>query len=480
MSNFLCRRLIPAICFAVVVFFILLYIFPEAPVIPPRADYGVPATSNYVPDGNEGDFATTAAPVVNEAILMSAIFAFLAGVMLFFASGRIKKPSLLILVGAAILAGMVIRTISLAQWDNGDYRWCLRPWVQDFRVRGWDALVNTRSDYNVVYLYIVGLISRIPVSDLYLYKLVSILCDCGIAMLGLRLACTFKLGDMKKVFASAALFLAPTVWLNSSFWGQCDAVFAVFCLLALVFILEKKPPFAAAAAAVALSFKLQAIFLLPIFIVLCIAKRVRWWSEVQIFIGTFFVTILPAWLMGRPLWSILSIYGDQTKNYASRLNWNSTSMYALIPDQSPEETKGLLYAGIILAFCLVGALALLAWHNRTKLTDKVIFLFAVVMVIGIPWLLPKMHDRYFFLADIFCVFLAVMIPEKWFFGPLCVFASYAAYRNFLFMPYTPDTSYIAVGSVIMMFLLGSSIALLVSELKKLPDVPVADVPVTMA
>jgi Gpi18-like mannosyltransferase len=411
--------------------------------------------------------------VPEEAIVMAAAFALLSGGVLWFASSDIKSPPILIFFIALLAAGMVIRTFSLPQGNNTDYIYCLKPWAEEFRSGGWGAIVTTWSDYNMPYLYIIGAIARVPMDDLYLYKLVSVIFDCGIAVLGLRLAKIFALGELRKAVLCGALMLAPTIWLNSSFWAQCDSIYVFFCLLSFVLILEDRPVLSVAMVAIAFTFKLQTILFMPIFIVLWMLKRVIWWRDIPIFIGTFFLAILPAWLMGRSLPSILSIYFTQTSQYSHRLNLNSPSAYALLgPDTSniTGQAHDILFnAGLILAFCFLGALLLIAWLNRKRIGNRALFLFALSMVIGIPWLLPSMHDRYFYLADVLCIFLAVLIPEKWYFAPFCIIASYSGYHAFLFVRYIFWSGH-QIPGLIMLFLMGGAVVLLINELRAPNDV----------
>jgi Gpi18-like mannosyltransferase len=415
-----------------------------------------------------------------EALVMAAAFAVLGGGVMFFAAGEIKRPSILIFFSALLIAGMMIRTLSLPQSNNTDYIYCLKPWAEEFRAGGWGAVATTWSDYNMPYLYIIGTIARIPMDDLYLYKLVSVVFDCGIAVMGLRLAKHFGLGELRKAVLCGALLLAPTVWLNSAFWAQCDSIYVFFCLYSLVLILKDRPAMSVAMLAVAFTFKLQTIFFMPVFIVLWMIKKVAWWREIPVFIGVFTVSILPALVLGRPLITqtddlgnpvgaagILSIYFNQTSQYSHRLNLNSPSAYALLgPDTQRVTAQAydvLFITGILLAFCFLGALLLLAWLNRERINSRVIFLFALAMVIGIPWLLPSMHDRYFYLADVFCVFLAVLMPEKWYFAPFCILASYSGYHAFLFGSYIFWTGH-QIPGLIMLFLMGSAVGLLVKEI----------------
>jgi Gpi18-like mannosyltransferase len=412
--------------------------------------------------------AVSSVPVQGEAAVMAAAFALLGGGVMFFAGRDIKTPPILIFFIAMLAAGMILRTLSLPQSSNTDYLYCLKPWAEDFRAGGWRAIVTTWSDYNMPYLYIIGTIARIPMDDLYLYKLVSVIFDCGIVVAGLKLAGIFNFSEVRKAMLGGALLLAPTIWLNSSFWAQCDSIYVFFCLLSLVLILKGRPSLSVAMAALAFAFKLQTILFMPVFIVLWMLKRVAWWREIPVFIGTFFMTLLPARLLGRPFGSILSIYFTQTSQYSDRLNLNSPSAYALLgPDTSTisAQAHGILFnTGIILAFSYLGALLLLAWLYRDRISERAIFLFALAMVIGIPWLLPSMHDRYFYLADVFCIIVAVMIPEKWYFAPFCIVASYSGYHAFLFVRYIFWSGH-QIPGLIMLFLMGSAVLLLAEELR---------------
>ncbi|MDR1668452.1 MAG: glycosyltransferase 87 family protein [Oscillospiraceae bacterium] len=404
-------------------------------------------------------------PEQGQAAVMAAVFALLGGGMTFSFCKTARPPAVLIFFAAALAVGMALRTLSLTQSNNSDYLSCLKPWAQGFRENGWGYIVETWSDYNMPYLYIIGLIARVPMNDLYLYKLVSVAFDCGLVLAALRLTDRFGFGAARKALTGAAVFLAPTVWLNSSFWGQCDSIYVFFCLAAFVFALEERPNLSVAMAAVAVSFKFQAIFFFPIYLVLWMIKRVRL-RQIPVFLGVFVGLYLPALALGRPFADIVRIYARQSSQYADRLNLNSPSAYALLRASEPH---GILFgAGLLLAFLFLGALLLVAWLKRDRLNDKTLFLLATAMVLGIPWLLPSMHERYFYLADIFCVFLAVLIPERWYFGPFCVLCSYAGYHAFLFMEFIPYIG-LQIPSLIVLFLAGSAVSMAARELYKPPE-----------
>ena len=76
-----------------------------------------------------------------------------------------------------------------------------------------------------------------------------------------------------------------------------------------------------------------------------------------------------------------------------------------------------------------------AWVNRERLGDRAVIALALLFAIGIPFLLPHMHDRYFYAADILSVVLAYAMPALWLAAPLTQFASLLGYHAYLKMRY---------------------------------------------
>jgi Gpi18-like mannosyltransferase len=74
----------------------------------------------------------------------------------------------------------------------------------------------------------------------------------------------------------------------------------------------------------------------------------------------------------------------------------------------------------------------LGYKSRTPVADERLIAWATLSVLIVPYALPKMHDRFFFPADIFSVLLAFYVPRL-FLVPLMVCAvSFFSYFPFLF------------------------------------------------
>ena len=285
-----------------------------------------------------------------------------------------------------------------------DYENFLSVWAAFFRDNGgFAAIAQPIGNYNVPYLYFLAAISYLPVPDLYCIKLFSMLFDVLLAWGGARLVRHFSGADSWKPWlAFAVLLLLPTPILNGAYWGQCDALYGALVVHALSCALDRRPGWSVVWLAVAFSFKLQTIFLIPLWGVLWFTGRVKF-RHLCLFPATYVLTILPALLLGKPLGDILGVYLGQTAEYADRLTLSAPSVYALIPSGAEVDHSLAFYLGIAAAFLLVLSVFLILFLVRDRVTDQVLMTVAVIFAVGIPFLLPSMHERYFFLADVLTV-----------------------------------------------------------------------------
>ncbi|MEG0765472.1 MAG: conjugal transfer protein TraL, partial [Pseudoflavonifractor sp.] len=282
-----------------------------------------------------------------------------------------------------------------------DYMDFLSHWAAFFRENGgFTALRQPIGDYNVPYLYFLAAISYLKIPDLYAIKLFSIFFDVILAWGGLRLARLFcPKGSRMPLAIFCGLLLLPTVLLNGALWAQCDGLYGALVLHALACGLGQRPKASVILLALAFSFKLQTIFILPFWCILWMVGRVRF-RDLLLFPATLFAAILPALALGRPLGSILGVYFTQTSEYAGALTLNAPSLFTFVPSGMEVNVKLFSLLGILAAGCLVLALLGLSFARRKQMTKARLLTAAVILAVGIPLLLPSMHERYFFLADV--------------------------------------------------------------------------------
>ena len=368
----------------------------------------------------------------------------------------------------ALLCALVVRFFCMDHLTS-DYTDFLSRWAQFFRDNGgfW-GIRKPIGDYNVPYLYFMAAISYLPVRDLYLIKLFSIFFDLLLAFTALRLARLLRpqrQGLQAGVFC--VVLLLPTVVLNGAYWGQCDSVYAALTLLALADALDKRPARSVVWLGVAFSFKLQTIFLIPLWCVLWYSGRVKF-KHLLLFPLSYFATILPALLLGKPLGDILGVYFNQMGLYNDRLTLNAPSLYALIPYGAQVDGQFWSKVGIIAAFVFVLGLLGGLFFRRKSLTDEHILTVALLLAIGVPLLLPHMHERYFFLADVLSVIWCGLDIRRASVPVAVQTASLGGYHAYLVLRYAFPMAW---GAWMMVFSLVVAGGVLIYSLQKVSKAP---------
>jgi len=334
--------------------------------------------------------------------------------------------AILVLSGFAIL----IR-YTLISWRSSDYAICLEHWLSHVReMPGAESLSITIGDYNAPYFYIlfvIGKLTRFSQQMFYL-KAVSIVFDIVTAYFVMRLVSLKDNRTFVRLGAFFIVLLLPTVILNSSAWSQCDSIFTAFALGGLFYGVQKQSKLSLLFFAVALSFKMQTIFILPMMLLLLLIGYIRW-KDIWVFAAAFAATLLPALLAGRGIAGTLSVYMNQTTSY-SGATLNCPNLFALLGLSTlptPMEYASILMAGVV---CIV--LLFTLYFFRSRLDKGLLVLSAFVFVLVVPYMLPHMHERYFYIADVLSVLYAFWVKKHWFIPVAVVSSSLFCYLPFLF------------------------------------------------
>ncbi|MBR0040071.1 MAG: DUF2029 domain-containing protein [Oscillospiraceae bacterium] len=316
-------------------------------------------------------------------------------------------------------------------YETLDYQNFLSKWVGFFRENGhFRAMRYSVGNYNIPYLYFLALFSLLPIRDLYLIKLLSTLFDVLLAWGAMKLLSRYTKKNALLLACFFTVLCLPTVFLNSAVWAQCDSSYAALLVIALWLALDDRPVPSMACAALAFGFKLQAVFVLPVFAVLWMAGKFKW-RHFLIFPAVYVLLVLPAVLLGRPFWETVTLYFSQTGSIGSALNYNSSSVFAILWKIPASERVSKI--AVAAAFCYMLFILGLCFFRRRDLSDRAILAAAVLLAVGIPFLLPHMHERYFFCADILSVVLAFAAWPCAAAALLCQFASLLGYHAYLKM-----------------------------------------------
>ena len=391
-------------------------------------------------------------------ILILSIEALFA-LFLLYRSGVLKTRGLWLVCALLTALAFLLRALAL-DYETLDYQNFLAGWVDFYRTHGgFRALRHSLGNYNIPYLYFLALFSYSSIRDLYLIKLLSTLFDVLLAWGCLRLCARFTGDEVRKISCFFTVLFLPTVLLNGSLWGQCDSIYTALAVLALALALEDRPIRAMICLALSFGFKLQAVFVIPVFAVLLLNGKIKWYHLV-LFPLTYVLLVLPAVFTGRPFLDTLTLYTSQTGSIGSGLNYNSSSIFAIFWNVKDPENAAVF--AILGAFLWLLLLLALAFRFRGRLNDRAVLLLAVLIAVGVPFLLPHMHDRYFFAADALTAALAFALPEAAPAALLTQFASLLGYHAYLKMRFFLPMKYGAFALILTLLL---CLGLLLRELR---------------
>ena len=321
-----------------------------------------------------------------DAILILILEGVFALLLLYF-HHLLRNPKQIVFSAVIIAGSFVLRGLMLTH-QTLDYQDFLKVWVAYFRDNGgWKAIAHPIGNYNVPYLYFLALISYVRISDLYLIKLLSILFDILLAWSVMRIVEQFTTSNIRKLAAYFVTLYLPTVLLNGSYWGQCDSIYAAFAVLALDQALRDRP------------------------------------SGSMVLFACF-----PAVYAGLPIKDAVMLYLDQMGTVGQGLNYNSPSVFTVFGDVANKDFAGKM--GIVTAALSVCIILFMNIRTQYK-SEKKVLCSALLLTIAVPLLLPHMHERYFFLADILSLAAAFTAPAYFLLPCLLQFASLLGYHAYL-------------------------------------------------
>lgn len=407
--------------------------------------------------------------------------------------------------------------VSVYNTITSDYTAFVSQWYAYLKNHGgFAALKYNFSNYNVPYLYLLLILTYLPVPQLIAIKSLSVFFDLVMALF-VFLIVRLKYRNIYAAPCAALVMLyAPTIWINSAAWGQADAIYTAFCLGSLYFLLKGKPFWACIFFGLAFSFKLQAIFFFPLLLILLLRKKLPW-QHLLLVPAVFLIMLVPAYIAGRDFSSLVSIYVNQTSNdnsgvgtfnsgggqnngsfggqrfnntngsgvtvsstpssgtsgttkinrggpggnnqgnggggfgggsgnttSSSSLTRNAPTWYQWVSGNSSDILKDI---GIGLAGLFVALMGVLVWRSKQPLTPELILKIGLMFCLAIPFLLPNMHERYFFMADVISIIAVFYFPRLFYIALLMQLSSLLSYA-----PYMWNSTIVSLGFVALIVL----------------------------
>lgn len=310
------------------------------------------------------------------------------------------------------------------EFESIDFTVYLQEWYNTIHeAGGFTALRHQVGDYGILYQSIICLMTYLPLSAISCYKLLSLLFDIVLALVCGRLAQHLSAPSDgghrydRFVFVFIAVLYLPTVVLDSSLWAQCDSIYTAFAMIALLFLCRGNDAVAFLWLGVALSFKLQTVFILPAFLFIAFTRKRLHYLILSLV--TFYAASIPGFLAGRSLLSPLEIYLGQTGTY-KEMYLSYPSIWVLIgADYKDMGDVAIVYTVAILASFM---LYLCYQHRRGNVSftpDRIVEIACLLSWTCVEFL-PSMHDRYSYMVEILLVilistnrkYILCLIPEE--------------------------------------------------------------------
>lgn len=354
----------------------------------------------------------------------------------------------------------VVARFALFPFASGDYAQFLSAWFEELKANGGImAIGHSIGDYSPIYILLMALLTYIPINSLYLIKTISCVADFIMAVFGMKIIFFTTQSSKKALFSFSLILMLPTVLLNSAAWSQSDSIYTGALLACLYYALLNEPRKSMVAYAVAFAFKLQAIFFFPFICLLIIKKRVRL-SQLLYIPLIYFATGIPAMIAGRSIFEIGLIYFNQAASYYS-LSMNAPNLYALFPANS--FLLSISVAGICVFLTLFLLLIYFVYTLHFPMSNNLIVHFALFSSLFVPFFLPHMHERYFYLADILSVIFFFIQPARWYVPMIVVGSSFCVYVMYLFGTQPISTVYLAFMLLSLLFILANDMKRIIAN-----------------
>lgn len=335
----------------------------------------------------------------------------------------------IVFFSALIIIGILARYF-LIPMTSGDQTGFLEPWYDTIKHNGGFAAVGMDiGDYMPTYYYIIALATYLPLEPMTALKLFSCIADFFLAFTVMKIVGKVTESREKGLLAFAVTFMLPTVLLDSAGWAQCDAIFTLFLALCIYALICNKDCLAVASFTVSFVFKIQAIFLVPMLLVMLLKGKIRIRSLLA-FPIVYLVSIVPALIAGGDFFRILTVYFRQPMQYSS-LNMTLPNIWTVVADVKLPKSDLLSSAGVMLAGAAVLSVIYYMFTKNYEFTPEVIIAGSALFALFVPYVLPHMHERYYYFAVIAAVILAFCEKKLFWVLPVIEFASAASMSCFL-------------------------------------------------
>jgi len=270
----------------------------------------------------------------------------------------------------------------------------------------------------------------LPVVDYYIVhetglKVVGYLFDWAIALLLACLVYSLTAHKIKSLLAYGITFVLPVLVSGSAMWGMGDSVYLFFMLLAFGLLLKEKWELSLIVFGVSVFFHANALFLLPLYVLIYLQGKVKWYG----FLSPLFGRLLRG-ALGRtvrfPLFEAERLLLESREQ--KLLCYNCPNLFELIgPDKFVEEYKTV---ALIFSVGLVVVLVTILLTKSSAVTTQRIFVTALFFCLFLPYTLPGMNERSFLPACLLSLLYGFVFLNRFYLPVLLTTITYISYSAY--------------------------------------------------
>lgn len=327
-----------------------------------------------------------------------------------------KHLCIIAIIAVTIIAGYI--RLSVRYFKSDDLRISLIPWYDIMKANGQiRALKMQIGNYNLIYQFLIALLTYLPLHPMIAYKFLSCIFDYLLAAaMGCLVICGGVKGKLWKfLIAYSMVLLSPVVVANSATWAQCDSIYTFWLVLSILFLIKEKYALTFLCFGMALAFKLQAIFLLPFLLFAYFSLRKFSFLYFGIAPVTLWCSGIPAFLMGRKFMDVFTIYQLQVTTEGAWFSGHYPSFWLLLLREEMENHPPtlcypyILYgtAAVLSTVCVLAAWMIWWTYKRVEWSGENLLYAAFLLTYSVVLFLPSMHERYGYVYEILAIGVAV-------------------------------------------------------------------------
>lgn len=344
----------------------------------------------------------------------------------------------IVLLAVLSILGIIVRVL-LFDRITDDFTVFLNNWYKSFYNFGFKAMGTSVGDYTPAYNYFLWFLSLFKIEPgsltlLHCIKWISVSFDYLMAVFsGLIVYHMTNKNRIKAIMTYGLILFALTVFINSSLWGQCDAIYASFTIMSFYYFIKNHHRTSAIMLGIAFAFKLQTIFIIPFFAVMFLRRKANLkyliWLPI---VYTFFA--IPACFAAQSFFvrfkEIWAIYFNQSTKSYKQLTLNCSTLYSLIFNNFNEEQYIASFA-VPLAATIIGLFIFFIYRSKKEFNCITLMKIFTLFIMLTPFVLPHMHDRYYFIADVAIIIYVVLHPKKFYLAIMAIIVSMIGYMAYL-------------------------------------------------